>query len=158
MQNAECRMQKEARRRILHSAFCILHFAAAAATASQLTVDKRTVALDDAVTITITLDDAFAEADVSRLPLANLVIDGGPSVANSFEWINGQSSRRRVLRWSAHPLAPGSALVGPVVVHGAAGQVETLRQVAIELLPDRALVLPDHGAMLHQPLATGAAH
>src|SRR2546423_15577420 len=104
--------------RLLPSALCLLPFVARA---SQLTVDKRTLALDDAVTITITLDDAFAEADVSRLPLANLVIDGGPSVANSFEWINGQSSRRRVLRWSAHPLAPGSALVGPGVVHGAAG-------------------------------------
>src|ERR1043165_544477 len=113
MQNAECRMQKVRRRRILHSAFCILHFA------------------------------AFAEADVASLPLANLELDGGPSVSTSFEWINGQSSRRKVLRWSAHPLAPGNALVGPVVVHGAGGQVETLPQIALEVLPHRAMELTD---------------
>ena len=111
-QKAEGRRQRWVTR-LLPSALCLLPFAARA---SQLTLDKRVVALDDAVTITITLDDAFAGAEVPRLPLANLVIDGGPSVANSFEWINGQSMRRRVLRWSAHPLAPGSALVGPVVV------------------------------------------
>jgi len=128
---------------------------AGAAAASSLTVDKRVVALDDAITITITLDDAFAEADVSSLPLANLALDGGPSVANSFEWINGQSSRRKVLRWSAHPLAPGNALVGPIVVHGAGGQVETLRQISIEVLPDRAMQLTDPAAILHELLATG---
>jgi len=152
-QKPETRNQKRWRGTHLVSGFWFLVYSIA--TASQLTVDKRTVALDDAVTITITLDDAFAGADVPRLPLANLVIDGGPSVANSFEWINGQSMRRKVLRWSAHPLAPGSALVGPVVVHGAEGQIETLRQVAVEVLPDRAMELTDPAAILHELLATG---
>jgi len=149
-------MQKGQVRRILHFAFCILHFVAAAATAANsLTLDKRIVALDDAVTITITLDDAFADADVATLPLQNLAVDGGPSVSSSYEWINGQSSRRKILRWSAHPLAPGNALVGPVVVRGSGGQIDTLRQVAIEVLPDRAMELTDPAAILHELLATG---
>ncbi len=151
-QKAESRKQKCLAQAFLLSAFCFLPFAA---TASQLTVDKRLVALDDSLTITLTLEGAFADADVSRLPLANLALDGGPSVSTSFEWINGQSSRRKVLRWSAHPLAPGNALVGPVVVHGSGGQVDTLRQIAVEVLPDRAMQLTDPAAILHELLVTG---
>ena len=154
-QKPETRNQKPRRwrRTILVSGFWFLVYSVA--TAGQLTLDKRVVALDDAVTITIILDDAFAEADVATLPLQNLAVDGGPSVSTSFEWINGQSTRRKVLRWSAHPLAPGNALVGPVVVRGSGGQIETLRQVAVEVLPDRAMQLTDPAAILHELLATG---
>jgi hypothetical protein len=148
-------MQNGSRRRILHSAFCILHFAAAAAAASSLTVDKRTLSLDDSLTITLTLDDAFASAGVPQLPLQNLALDGPPSQSTSFEWINGQSSRRKILRWSAHPLVAAGALVGPVVLHGDGGQVETLPRIAIDVLPDRAMQLTDPDAVLHELLATG---
>lgn len=128
--------------------------AATAAAGSTLTVDKRVLSVDDALTITLTLDDNLADADAPTIPLQNLAIDGGPSVANSFQWINGQSSRQKVLRWSAHPLAPGNALIGPVVVRGSGGQIETLRQIAVEVLPDRAMQLTDPAAILHELLAT----
>jgi len=152
-QKPETRNQKSCLRTILVSGFWFLVCSAAAA--STLIVDKRTVALDDSLTITLTLEDAFAEGDVPRLPLANLALDGAPSQSTSFEWINRQSTRRKVLRWSAHPLAPGNALVGPVVVHGSGGQLETLRQIAVEVLPDRAMQLTDPEAILHELLATG---
>src|SRR5512142_1688910 len=150
-QNAEGRRQRWLTR-LLPSALCLLPFVA---DASQLTVDKRTVSLDDSLTITVTLDDAFSEADVSRLPVQNLSIDGPPSVSSSFEWINGQSSRQKVLRFTAHAFVPGTALVGPLVVNGAGGQIQTLPQVAIEVLPDRLMQLPDPAAILHELLATG---
>jgi hypothetical protein len=129
--------------------------AAGASAASTLTVDKRMVSVDDSLTITLTLDDAFASADAPQLPLQNLALDGPPSQSTSFEWINGQSSRKKILRWSAHPLVAGGALVGPVVVHGDGGQVETLPRIAVEVLPDRAMQLTDPDAVLHELLATG---
>jgi hypothetical protein len=150
-QKAEGRKQKCSARAFLLSAFCFLPFVAAA---NSLTVDKRSLAFDDALTITLTLDGAFSDADVPRLPLQNLVVDGEPSVSTSFEWINGQSSRRKILRYSAHPAAPGAAFIGPVVVRSADGQLDTLPSIALEVLPDRLLQLTDPAAILHELLAT----
>src|SRR6266568_4852292 len=72
---------------ILNSKFAILN-----SLANELTVDRRT----------LTLTDSFAQLDNVRLPLQNLVIDGGPSTSSEFQWINGQSFRRKILRWTAH--------------------------------------------------------
>ena len=72
MQNAECRMQTRIGRFFLHSAFCILHFAALAA-ANELTADKRSITLTDSLTITLTLTDNFAQLDNVRLSVQNLV-------------------------------------------------------------------------------------
>ncbi|MEA2415196.1 MAG: hypothetical protein QOI58_1853 [Thermoanaerobaculia bacterium] len=123
--------------------------------ASDLQVDKRTLASDDALTITLTLTDAFASADNIQLPLQNLVIDGSPSVSSEFSWINGQSSRRKVLRYLARPIHSGDALVGPLTLHGADGQVETLAPLSIQVLPDLAAGTNDPIRILHELVATG---
>jgi len=89
---------------IQHSTFNIaflLLLLALPLSANELQVDKRTLSLDDALTITLTLTDAFASAENVQLPLQNLVLDGSPSVSSEFSWINGQSSRRKVLRYVA---------------------------------------------------------
>jgi len=125
------------------------------AMASDLQVDKRTLATDDALTITLTLTDAFASADNIQLPLQNLVIDGSPSVSSEFSWINGQSSRRKVLRYVARPIHSGDALVGPLTLHGADGQVETLAPLSIQVLPDLAAGTNDPIRILHELVATG---
>jgi len=123
--------------------------------ASDLTVDKRTLSADDTLTITLTLTDAFASADNVQLPLQNLVIDGSPSVSSEFSWINGQSSRRKVLRYVAHPVRAGAALVGPLTLRGADGQVETLAPLSIQVLPDLAAGTNDPIRILHELAATG---
>jgi len=123
--------------------------------ASDLTVDKRTLSTDDTLTITLTLTDAFASAENLQLPLQNLVIEGSPSVSSEFSWINGQSSRRKVLRYIAHPVHAGAALVGPLTLHGANGQLETLAPLSIQVLPDLAAGSNDPIRILHELVATG---
>jgi len=143
---------------IQHSTFNIaflLLLLALPAMASDLTVDKRTLSADDTVTITLTLTDAFASAENIQLPLQNLVIDGSPSVSSEFSWINGQSSRRKVLRYVAHPMHAGAALIGPLTLHGAGGQVETLAPLSIQVLPDLAAGSNDPIRILHELVATG---
>ena len=125
--------------------------------ASDLTVDKRTLSTDDSLTITLTLTDAFASAENLQLPLQNLVVDGSPSVSSEFSWINGQSSRRKVLRYVAHPIHAGAALVGPLTLHGADGQIETLAPLSIQVLPDLAAGSNDPIRILHELVATGRA-
>ena len=158
MLNVECRRRlPHSTLNIQHSTFNILVlllFLALPLSANELQVDKRTLSIDDTVTITITLTDAFAAADNLQLPLQNLVLDGAPSVSSEFAWINGQSSRRRVFRYSAHPAGPGPALIGPVTLHGGGGQVETLAPVSIQVLPDLAAGSNDPVRVLHELLAT----
>jgi hypothetical protein len=154
----------EWRRTLVHSTFNIQHstfnillfllFVAAPLFANDLQVDKRTLSVDDTVTITITLTDVFASADNIQLPLQNLVLDGSPSVSSEFAWINGNSSRRKVLSYHAHPAGPGPALIGPVTLHGNGGQVDTLAPVSIQVLPDLASGSNDPVRVLHELLAT----
>jgi hypothetical protein len=160
MLNVECK-----RRRRFHSTLNIQHstfnivflllLIALPLSANELQVDKRTLSRGDALTITLTLTNAFASADNVQLPLQNLVMEGSPSVSSEFSWVNGQSSRRKVLRYVAHPGRPGAALVGPMVLHGTDGQVETLAPISIQVLPDLAAGSNDPQRILHELLATG---
>ncbi|MEA2236490.1 MAG: hypothetical protein QOC81_1214 [Thermoanaerobaculia bacterium] len=154
---------KRVRRRLFHSTFNIQHLTfnillfllTLNLYANDLQVDKRTLSVDDSLTITITLNDAFTSLDNIPLPMQNLVIDGSPSVSSEFSWINGQSTRRKVFRYNVHPAGPGSALVGPVVLHAGDGQVETFAPIAIQVLPDRTVGSNDPVRILHELLATG---
>jgi len=96
--------------------------AAARIFANDLSVDKRTVRTDDTVSIVVSLEDAFADVESVKVPVQNLEIDGPPSVSREFSWINGVVVRRKVFRFTARPLAPGAALVGPLRINGAGGQ------------------------------------
>src|SRR5712692_5555287 len=87
MLNVECLTLNAKRPRrgrpfnIQHSTFNILVFLfASSALANELTVDKRTLTLDDSLSITLSLDGTFAAIDTVPLPLQNLVVDGQPSV------------------------------------------------------------------------------
>jgi hypothetical protein len=141
---------------IQHSTFNILLLLLLAlpAAASDLQVDKRTLSIDDTLTITITLTDSFAAVDDLRLPLQNLAVEGSPSVSSEFSWSNGQSSRRKVFRYVAHPRGPGAALVGPLTLRGSEGQVETLAPVSIEVLPDAAAGSNDPLTIFHEMQVT----
>jgi hypothetical protein len=141
---------------IQHSTFAVLCFLLTARLlANDLQVDKHTLSVDDTVTITVSLTDAFASLDNFQLPLQNLVIDGSPSVSSEFSWINGQSTRRKVFTYSAHPRGAGAALIGPVVLRTSDGQVETLAPISIQVLPDLTAGSNDPVRILHELLATG---
>jgi len=122
--------------------------------ANELSVDKRVLQLDDTLTITVTLEDAFASIDSVRLPLKNLSIDGQPSVSSEFNFINGETSRRKTFRYTAHATAPGGAMVGPITLHGKGGQVETLAPIAIQVLPDASAGSNDPAKILRDMIAT----
>jgi len=99
-----------------------------------------TLSVDDTVTITLTLTDAFASADNLRLPLQEpnrrwLSVGLLGVCSGSTQRVRGG---RKVLSYTAHPAGPGPALIGPVVLHGSGGQIETLPPVAIQVLPDLA--------------------
>jgi hypothetical protein len=142
--------------RALVVAFVVALFVLTAAPlrADDLQVDRRTLSLDDTVTITVTLTDAFASADTPRLALRNLAIDGAPSVSSEFSWMRGESMRRKVFRYAAHPLAAGVATVGPLTL-AAGGRTETLPAVSLEVLADRASETNDPERILRELLATG---
>jgi len=144
----------QASRRGRQRSVWLLLFIALPLSANDLQIDKRTLSVDDTVTITITLTDAFASVDNIQLPLQNLVLDGSPSVSSEFVWINGSSSRRKILSYHAHPAGPGPALIGPITLHGSEGQTETLAPVSIQVLPDLAAGSNDPVRILHELLAT----
>ena len=133
---------------VLFSSFCLPLFA------NDLSVDKRMMQLDDTLTITVTLEDAFASIDNVRLPLRGLVVDGQPSVSSEFDFINGQTSRRKTFRYVAHATGAGEAVVGPLTLHGTGGQVETLAPIRIQVLADAAAGSNDPAKILHEMIAT----
>ena len=100
--------------------------------ANDLSVDKRTILIDESVTITVTLENEFASLDTIRVPIENLAFNGLPSVSSEYQWINGASSRRKIFTYSAHPIGSGTATIGPVTLHGFGGQVETLAPITIQ--------------------------
>ena len=153
MQNAEGRRQKWIRR-LLHSAFCLLHFAAAAAFANDLTLDRRTIHLDEPLTIIVSLEDTFATVDMINVPVKNLTIDSVPSVSSEYSWINGTVVRRKIFRFTAHAIQPGAALVGPLRVIGGDGQAETLAPVSVQVTPDEAAGSNDPLTILRELIAT----
>jgi hypothetical protein len=165
MLDVECSVLNErgVPRRDRHSTFNIQHLTvnillflfALPLFANELQVDKHTISVDDSVTITVSLTDAFAALDNFQLPLQNLVVDGSPSVSSEFSWINGQSTRRKVFTYTAHPRGAGAALIGPLVLRTSDGQVETLAPVSIQVLPDLTAGSNDPARILHELLATG---
>src|SRR5258706_209341 len=115
----------------LHSTFLIPH-----SEASELSVDRRTLSLDDRLTITLVLDGPFGELDEVQIPLQNLTMQGDVSSRTEFTWINGTTASRKTLTYLAKPSGPGPALVGPLVLHGKGGATETLPPIAVQVLPD----------------------
>ena len=150
MQNAECRsvpMRRRVLRIVLHSAFCILHFAAYAQR-NQLTVDARTLRMNDMATVTVSLEGSFADVEAVSPPLENLSIVGEPWVSSEFAWINGQVTRRKVFRFRIRPIAPGKAKVGPMSIHADGGGQQILAPVVLDVVPDRAFGSNDAESLL----------
>ena len=111
-QKSEGRRQKYVGQILLLSAFCLLPLRA-----NEISVDKHTIQMDDSITITVTLENEFANVNSIRIPLQNLAFNGAPSVSSEFQWINGVSSRRKVFTYTAHATAGGNAVVGPITPH-----------------------------------------
>ena len=147
---------------VQHSTFSIQHLLlvillisfAPQARANDLTVDRRSIRLNESITIIVSLEDAFATIDTVNVPVRNLVVDGAPSVSSQFSWINGTVVRRKVFRFSAHPLQAGAALVGPLVVIGGNGERETLAPVSLQVVPDEAAGSNDPLTILRELSAT----
>jgi hypothetical protein len=133
----------------------VLALATVVVHAGELSVDRRTLRSNESVTITVSLEGAFAANDSVNLPVRNLSIEGSPSVSSEFSWVNGAVTRRRVFRFTARPLQPGMAVVGPLVVNGQAGQRETLAAITLEIVADTANVTNEPVKILHDLLASG---
>jgi hypothetical protein len=123
--------------------------------ANSLTVDVRSLKMNDLVTITVGVEGSFAENDAVDIPLQNLAFVGEPWVSSEFAWINGVVIRRKVFRHRARPLAPGPARVGPVELESEDGQVQRLDGIALTVIEDRAASSNDAGVVLRELLAAG---
>jgi hypothetical protein len=147
---------------IQHSTFNIQHFGflcallfASSAAANDLSVDRHSLRVNESVTITVSLEDAFATVDDVDVPVRNLTISSTPSVSSEFSWINGTVVRRKVFRFLARAVAPGPARVGPVVIALPDGERETFAAVVLQVLPDRAAGSNEPSTVLRELLATG---
>ncbi|HEX6083059.1 MAG TPA: BatD family protein, partial [Thermoanaerobaculia bacterium] len=132
-----------------------LFLAATAYARSDLTVDNRTLRMNDLVTITVSLEGAFAENDFVDVPLDNLAFVGEPWVSSEFVWINGVVQRRKVFRYRARPAGPGPARVGPVELSAEDGQMQRLNAVLLQVLADRASASNDAATVLRELQASG---
>jgi hypothetical protein len=103
---------------------------------SELSVDKRTLTMDDRLSISLALDGPFTDLDDVAIPLQNLTIESGPSSRVEYSWVNGNAAYRKTLVYIARAKAPGAALVGPLVLHGKNGAVETLAPLSVQVVPD----------------------
>jgi hypothetical protein len=147
---------------IEHSTFNIQHllFAlvfclfSASAFANDLSLDRRTIRLDEPLTIIVSLEDAFATVDMINVPVKNLTLDSAPSVSSEYSWINGSVVRRKTFRFTAHAIQPGAALVGPLQVIGDDGRRETLAPVSVQVVPDEAAQSNDPLTILRELTAT----
>jgi oxygen tolerance protein BatD len=151
-QKAEGRRQKWISRILLPSALCLLPFSVRA---NDLSVDRRSLRVGETVTITVSLEDAFATIDDLDVPVKNLAVIANPSVSSEFSWINGNVVRRKIFRFVARAAGPGPALVGPLTITLPDGQRESFAPVALQVLPDRAAGSNDPAVVLRELLATG---
>jgi hypothetical protein len=146
--------QSEPRRRAIWAAVILSAFALPLFATNNLAVDRRSVRVGETVTIIVSLEDAFAGVDDVRVPVRNLTITGSPSVSSEFSLINGTVVRRKVFRFRARPNGPGPAQAGPLVILGDGGQRDTLRGIALTVLPDRAASSNDPIVVLRELQAT----
>jgi len=150
-QKAEGRRQKWQILFLLPSALCLL----TSALANDMTVDRHTLRAGESVTITVSLEDAFASIDDLDIPVKNLTVSPNPSVSSEFSWINGTVVRRKIFRYAARAEEAGPALVGPLVINLPDGERETFPAIALQVLPDRAAASNDANVVLRELLATG---
>jgi BatD DUF11 like domain len=128
---------------------------AVSASANNLTVDRRSIHLDDTLLITVTLENEFAAVDSVKVPTTNLVIEGAASTSTELEIVNGSMSRRKIFQFRAHGKEQGTALVGPLIVTSSDGARETLAPISVQVLPDVTAGLSDPLRILHELDATG---
>jgi hypothetical protein len=115
------------------------------------------VQTNDLITITVSLEGAFASIAEPHVPLRNLRFAGEPSVSSEFAWLNGTVSRRKTFRFLVRPVGPGPAQIGPVVLSGDDGQQDTLQAIAMEVVADRASGSNNAEAVLRELIASGRA-
>ena len=134
---------------------CLCTLLALPATAVELTVEPKQLRLTESLIVSVTLDGPFAAAEVDSIPVRNLRIEGSPSTSTEITWINGVLTRRKVLRFTARPLEPGKAFVGPLTLAGEDGARILLAEVMIDVLADPAAGTNDAAVILRSLMAAG---
>lgn len=140
---------------VVVSVLAVLLAVAHSLPANELTVDARTLRMNDMALVTVTLEGGFAHGDAVGIPLQNLAFVSEPSVSSEFAWMNGRVSRRRIFRYRVRPLAPGPAQVGPVEIVSDEGQSERLQAVVLQVTGNRTSVSNDAETVLRDVLASG---
>ncbi|HEX6159856.1 MAG TPA: BatD family protein, partial [Thermoanaerobaculia bacterium] len=122
----------------------------ASALANDLIVEPRNVRMNETVTIIVSLEGDAARAESVTVPLRNLNIIGEPSVSSEYAWINGETIRRKVFRYTARPTAAGAGAVGPLKIGS-----ETFGPIPVLIAADRVSGSNDAAVVLRELRATG---
>jgi hypothetical protein len=78
------------------------------------TVDKNTVRVGEAVTLTLTFEGSASGASQPKLPaLENLDVVGGPYTSTSFSLVNGRASSTASYSYVLRAKSPGKGVIGP---------------------------------------------
>jgi hypothetical protein len=139
---------------LLLSAFCflLLNLLSNACFGSEMTVDKKTLTLDDTVTITIVLDSRI-DTEELRVPALNLDVRG-PSQSLEYNFDIGGGAYQKIVRYIARPRWVGAARVGPLTLRRRDGQVETLPAIDLQIVPPTTNSSNDPLTLLHEMIAT----
>lgn len=123
---------------------------ATSAFANDLIVEPRQIRMTESVNIIVSLEGDAAREVAINIPLRNLQMIGQPSSSNEYTFINGVTTRRKVLRYMARPTAAGVGVVGPLTIAG-----ETFGPVEVQILADRVFTTNDPVTILRDLLASG---
>ncbi|MDX1585050.1 MAG: BatD family protein, partial [Thermoanaerobaculia bacterium] len=115
--------------------------------AHEISFDRSTIRTDDFVSLTITLEGSFIDVDHVKLPLDNLVLVAGPSTSTEFRWVNGETSRRRVLTYRLRPEEAGIGAVGPVELTAPNGDQLRLKRVTVRVVDPARTDVSDERAI-----------
>ena len=132
---SECAGRPRPTRLLTPLAFTLLLVSAMPAAAeTEWSAKPQRVHLDDSVTITLSLEGDFALRRPPALPMVGLELAGEPSMSSEFSWVNGVSSRRKVVTYEARARQIGAVTIGPLRLIGEDGASLILPQISIEVL------------------------
>lgn len=135
---------------------CALALIATGVSAAEFEVSSTTVRADEPLQVTLRLEGDFAKLDTVRLPLQNLTIEAGPSIASQYQWINGVGTRSKRFTWELRPAAPGRAVIGPLVLALPDGKRDIVPAVNLDVIAeDSAISSNDPARIIEAYIAQG---
>ena len=81
----------------------------------QISVDKNSIDKEETITFSIEASSSqnFPKVDISVLKQSFEIISG-PSQMTNIQWVNGQMTSTKTLKWTISPIKTGKIIIPPV--------------------------------------------